>query len=1161
MPSVALTAGELDAFRGTGHATRAWLSAVPATTLATARINQTTFSNPVTQITVDGTSAAWLTDVRQGHTVWIGTTAGARDIGVYRVRATPGATTLYIAELSSGDPGLLGLATLRPLADNAYVTVVQDWNLWSVFPRISGGVFYKDFDETYGTQNELGGAIPGYINMGGQRRGRMSGSTISFDFEADPQWFEVIGTDSVNWTFENGTPSTATGVGPHTVSFPAGIHAVTCTATSDNGGTAQAVRFVFAHDFDSNPPYSVKVLSDRVTKQGRRLSLEIIGADLNDTVLQTGTLVLLWEELYFENGDSLDSATADCVGWVESVSGGGDSDVPVYRVEVIQALHRLEQIRGFSQVLTATANPANWQEVSPTLCHFNFYVFYLLYWHTTLLQLFDYHAQSFVEVTMNTWANDPGDWYSTVNRLGAFVMAEWTQASDGTLYLRRKPHLMGNSERNALAERVTLDAGDLAAIPDMERRQYPEVGQTQAFAFTYNVITGQKTGLKSYAPGEVPGQGGRTESMPDQWVINQDDLNVRASNYHAMVNNPYPRVSVQLLRSNAVNALLTAPAEMYWVVLDLTADTWPEGTAFDSRCVVEDISINWNEDGTKDAALNLIPETNGSYAPAQTMPVTIDNETDPTTVQFPSIDPETGTLVIPYDTTLGLPPVNTPLVTEDEQVAGVLFAWSANAVGVSYNPAAPDFLVFWTPPAGETIQSLVYDRRSPRFTTDKRRGALRLWILTDAALYYCANALAASPTVVEQQVVETFNLLRAVNGVADGIGAYGLDAEYTATGAGLTFDGGSDLSYTITRGTVSSGGRSGNCMYGTSLSGAIRTEFRIDLGVSTTVTSITLWVYVVYAQPVHTVTLDLEGFQSNGTTLTGTLTGQHPTTTDGVWTELTYSVSWANTRYIEIALQDPTFWLSDIRVDDIVFNANITATGAAVLYSDDTGTTITTIGIGSGSPSTGGYDSDDFNLGCHIASNDRYLYFTTTYDGTATLMATVDAGTATINLVRIPQRILTGTTYNNSSSALHFIYGMDAADGSGRTLVRGVFNRGTNSVTLTDITPVVSATTYRPVGPESLETYAGDARVMLLLAQPVGGGATVRLRSTDAGATWALAGTNDFTFVRWTGRTRAWFGGEDGIGFTSDRGVSLDDRDGDYELVVDDFPIIGVEAI
>ncbi|MGK3946752.1 hypothetical protein ABK046_51365, partial [Streptomyces caeruleatus] len=74
---------------------------MPETSVATARVNQAAFSYPLAQLTVDSTSG-W-SGVKAGMKVYIGTSAGARDIGVYRVRQTPGSTTLYIGETSSQD--------------------------------------------------------------------------------------------------------------------------------------------------------------------------------------------------------------------------------------------------------------------------------------------------------------------------------------------------------------------------------------------------------------------------------------------------------------------------------------------------------------------------------------------------------------------------------------------------------------------------------------------------------------------------------------------------------------------------------------------------------------------------------------------------------------------------------------------------------------------------------------------------------------------------------------------------------------------------------------------------------------------------------------------------------------------------------------------------
>jgi hypothetical protein len=124
-----------------------------------------------------------------------------------------------------------------------------------------------------------------------------------------------------------------------------------------------------------------------------------------------------------------------------------------------------------------------------------------------------------------------------------------------------------------------------------------------------------------------------------------------------------------------------------------------------------------------------------------------------------------------------------------------------------------------------------------------------------------------------------------------------------------------------------------------------------------------------------------------------------------------------------------------------------------------------------------------------------------------------------------------------------------------------VFNSVTNSVTETDITPDILGTTYCPAGPEALETYAGDSRVILLLGVPVGGGDIHRLRSTDGGNSWLDLGLFEGDFVRWTGRNSAWLAGADGIGFTPDRGTELEDRSGNYITAIEAFPVIGVQGV
>lgn len=131
----ALTTPEQAALGGVSTVLR-YLSPVPEVIVAQARINQSAFSYPLAQLTVDSTSG-W-SDVKAGMTVYVGSTAGAKDRGVYRVRLAPGGATLYIGETSSQDAGELPIAIRSAgFADNDYITVLQRYDIWSILPVIN----------------------------------------------------------------------------------------------------------------------------------------------------------------------------------------------------------------------------------------------------------------------------------------------------------------------------------------------------------------------------------------------------------------------------------------------------------------------------------------------------------------------------------------------------------------------------------------------------------------------------------------------------------------------------------------------------------------------------------------------------------------------------------------------------------------------------------------------------------------------------------------------------------------------------------------------------------------------------------------------------------------------------------------------------------------
>lgn len=1167
--TTALGSTDLSNLRGTGpHTYSGYLVVVPQTSFATARMNQASFVSPLAQVTVDTTSADWL-NVLPGMTCWVGTSAGASDVGIYRVRATPTGATLYLQELSTGDFGRLPNTSLTALADNQYITIVSDFNLWSVFPRIvySGGLdgtFYKDYDDGYTDQNETGGAVPGVVNIGGHVSGTISGSTLSASFTAIPHAFDGS-VSSYAWDFDDGTPGTATGAGPHSVTFPEGNRWIRCAVTFSGGAVVTGYRHVWALG-NTNQPYQITSASSRKTKQGRRMTARIVGSAYNTNPIRLGAMVMFAENITYNGTATIASAASTFTGWVTRLTLRGQANgLNEFEVEIVGALELSREMVLHGQQLVVSANPTHWQEVSAGLAHVDFYTYYLLHYHTTLPRLFDFQRSTLTSYTTSAWKSDRGGVTDEIGRVIARLNLQFTQDSDGTMRLVREPSMLETTAlRNALVTRITLNENDVQNVT-LGRNLWPRIGQVQASGFSSATDPTQIVPHKSYAPGQTGGQGAGIDILDNQLLgggslTSAAELNARAANLYAKNNRAYESVTFDLARGNYENVI--EPSQPIVIGLSIGATYSPTGEALNLTLDPTEVNIRYEPNGVKVASLTAEVITSGYPAPGQAIPITVGNDRPIDDIQFPPYDPTTGLIDIPYDPFGYNPPLtgNTaaPFSTPDTQSAGYLVAGGDDGTGLTRTPAAPQFVQIHAPTAAITLDA-IFDSRSPKLTSNKTSGALRGWILTDDALYSAANFLeAVAPAITQRQSNFTgYKFLRGPLGVSTAVSVYGTDAT-TATGdIVLTFDGGDDPSYTVNQGTVGAGGRSGDGLNSEIDTGNVVANVDIDLGSETTLQAFSFWVNASYAGATHEVVVNVTGYESDGTTQTGTLGNTTETTSNGSYTQLTYlSLNWANTQIITVNCQNPTFVLNNFTLDDMAADTTMSSQEAAVWYSSDNAVNGSILSVG-GNPTQGGYDVDDYNLGVHVASNGSSLRNTTTYTGSFSSVTgpTAPTGGVEFNLVRVPYRVLTSTAANSSSTALHVVWGASGSV-SGSTLWRGTLNAGTHAMSnITDITPIISGTTYYPIGPNGLEMNPNDARVMLMLGVPIGGGAT-RLLHRDSSGTWSVVqNPADYTFVKWATGNAAWLAGDSGIGFTPDQGTTLEDRTGDFTATVSALPV------
>lgn len=1114
--SSALTGGELTALRAGDHTVKSYLSLIPLSSVGTCRINQSSFDVPLAQLTIDNLSGSFTTVVKAGMTAWIGSTSGARDIGVYRVRATPGATTLYIQEMSNGDPGLLASRDLQPLADNAYVTIYEGENAWSVASRIeySGGVdarvgtFYKDYNIPYVDQNETGGDVPCILNIGNHRTGFVDTTTglLTTSWTADTYIWDGATVSTYLWNVDGGTITVGnTGTQSITVTHGYGNYLIECTITLSTGAVIVARRWVIASEPTNNPPIEIQVNSDRRDIYGRRMSIRTF--DNLSPIIQ-GQLAIYWEVALW-NGSDVASATTSFVGFVKSYSGQNEPNKNSQAVELVSALELLKSTAAFGQQLVVAANPATWTEVSAALSHLDFFLMYLLYWHTTMLRLFDYEPVLLQSYTTQAWKVDGGNLYQQLQNAGTRLNVTVGQASNGTIFARRDPNMMSQTARDLKILRMTMTEADVKRVsPSYEVRN--QVGKVHGSGFYYD--NGSLTPLLAVFPGNVGGQGSDSTRLEGQLVTlagGQDELGQRCANEFARLNNPYPNMSIFI----PYNLDVFEPAEKYWVGLAVSASYWHNSDGVNLRGLVSGVTINHLGGGKKTVNLDYIPETAGVDVDAETVPVQL-----PSTGNAPYLEGNSYTLLptTPYDLTSGLltfspsaleiPPytVAPPLLSPLETGTGILIVGQAGTVKITTGVSAgtPTFTTVHNPGSGKNFKSFVYDGSDTYVLYDDGT----------SSYLYLIETITGTPSASLKQ---TFSSLVAGNlrkpaGVADGISALVYDAVNSSTQGFGTYP---DAAYTIVSGTHSaSGGNPGGNVYDNQLvvnpfTATVTVEFdTTDWGAIDTVG------YDMRTESTDTGDRShfqrIRGWDGSSWTILYDNNSSPETLPEETWYTRSRSVTPAVWEKIEIRIY--AGWIDGtksgvVRLDNVI----ISGYGHVYIkYSANTGIAISTVDVGGYFDDEAAYDIDDFNLGVHIAAASKSVFYTDSYtQATAdelTGLAGID-GVDIVTCIRIPYKKLATQALNNDVTSLQFIYCTDAGYTAGVT-----FNANTGAIAAeSDMSIIISGTTYYVLGANALETYGDNTQTIFATVKPVGGGDTKLVRSIDGGGSWDIRNTVD----------------------------------------------------
>lgn len=733
-----MTAGELANLLG--PATAVWhLSVVNSTDTATARLNQSSFTFPLAELTIDTTSGNW-SSVSAGNTVAIGATPGGSDKGLYRIRKTPSSTALYIGETAEGDPGLITMSVRTgSFSDNDYVTVyLHRRDIWSVIPRIVlPNSIYEDFD-----------ALPGQLNT-------YPPPIVNILINGTDRWAGMVDVGQVYRTVTlSGSISnwpTSTGQVTYTYAAPAGWGAptagsltgsssafaipdvtwhvpasatnyeVSLTIVDEHSNTLTVYRQVWAHDTGSNAPIAISDFSSPPTWDRTGMKVTI---SLHDNLLASvpvGAMVNVWGEFTW-NGADIATAATQFVGWVIRQSEISDPGLREAQLEIVGPAGLLALRGAYSQFMDNVSDPATWQYVNPALA----YVDFLIYWclahrAKNIIECFNYTKLGISNLTgrIPAWKIDAsGNLLAQVQTIAQAYSANVGCNPDGEIMVRQHPNLVQYGSRSSIPERLTLNETRLTHN-QIERSLFGSVRSVRGEAFYWDGTSTLPTPVLSDAPGTAPAQNGRDDRLQGQCVDSQVYLNWLTGLYFAQQNNPLAQVDSSIGHAWP----FIYPAELSFVDLSIPAEVHPSGALQAFRAIPISTGFTATGDGTYGMNLSSEGETTSTSGVTYTPP-------SQSTTPPPYVPPPN--------------PIPTPQPTGHDGGTVIVADATHLAISSDWFSTSPT----WTACTGTGLSGsfllLYLDPLSPYIAVGT--GNLGAWMLTSSALYYTTNILTASPT-------------------------------------------------------------------------------------------------------------------------------------------------------------------------------------------------------------------------------------------------------------------------------------------------------------------------------------------------------------------------------------------------------------------------------
>lgn len=533
----------------------------------TARVNGAPgTTDQLAAITYDG-GAGTLADVLPGMTIFVGSTAGAYDKGQGRIRKAPSSTIFYI-----------GTESEIAVADNDFLTVVDEFGLWQKRVVVAGGVIYMDEDVVYAGQNAS--RLP-VVVMGGPCVLEIPPGLTSVvaTFDASGSWVPGGGAKTYAWVAPGSASSSGMSTAIPLITYnAAGRYRVSCTVTI--GGVSNT-RYEYVYVLDATHPPATQFQFRALTGSkgpGYSFSMAMLAEAGLATVRDRAQVILFSRDHYGGTPGSMGYAAGRenilAIGWIDGESIVWSPELSLVTFNVASASAWLDRVTAYPQGLEdVTTAPAKWDQYN--VLTVTAMLWHLLTWRSTVAQAIDCIAEISSTRAVELSAAATSLW----EQIG-IVAGQKLLAAPATDHLGRLFVLIDSqfrADRSGVAEVMTLTKADWIPPITFNRAVVPTASMVDLNGFSFDGVTADS--LFSLSPGRMWGHFGRVLPAQSLLLDNQGQANTLAGLVAGQANNEIPSLTVKL----AGNYRLLDVAPDCYVKLTLAAADTPRGIAFTNR--------------------------------------------------------------------------------------------------------------------------------------------------------------------------------------------------------------------------------------------------------------------------------------------------------------------------------------------------------------------------------------------------------------------------------------------------------------------------------------------------------------------------------------------------------------------------------------------------